>query len=216
MAIDSGDPRNTRGGTRDKGPLHPLEHADILESVIGIKDGDHVCVLYDYSPIEQMPAVVEFLKEGLLAGDQCIYVADETPAGHVLTWLKAEKIDVDAEQASGALQVWSRTEWRQPGLLDSIRKAAQVREVVEAAAAAGFRGVRFAVEMTWTLDPDLSAESIEDWEATSNDLLRGSRIKAMCLYGRKRLASAVVAAGLRTHPTLLDANGLRANDQFKS
>jgi hypothetical protein len=215
MTIHPGDATKTRADARGRGLLHPLEHADILESVIGIKDGDHVCVLYDYSPIEQMPAVVAFLREGLQAGEQCIYVADETPASHVLTWLKAEKIEVDADQARGALQVWSRSQWRQPGLLDSIRKAAQVREVVESATAAGFDGVRFAVEMTWTLDPDLSAESIEDWEATSNDLMHGSRIKAMCLYGRKRLPSAVVAAGLRTHPTLLDAHGLRANHQFK-
>jgi hypothetical protein len=194
--------------------LEPLAHAEVLETLIGIKAGDHVCVLYEYSPLEQIPAVVAYLKEGLLQGEQCIYVADETPAEHILLWLRAEGVDIDSGQASGALKVWRRAEWRQPGLLDSIRKAAQVRQIVEDALAAGFSGVRIAVEMTWALNPDIPLDAVEHWEATSNDLLRTAPISAMCLYGRRRHSSEAMAAALRTHPSVLDAAGVRSNEHY--
>ena len=191
-----------------------LQHHEIIESLIDTRPGDHICVLYEYSPAEQIEPVTSFIAEGLEQGEQCIYVADDLPVKEVEGLLAAGGIDVAAHGQRSALMIWGREHWRSPGVLDTIRKAAQVREIVESAFAAGFTGVRFAVEMTWTLKPDIEAHAIEEWESYSNELLSGAPVRAMCLYGRKRLARDVVDAGMRTHPLVLDNGEVRRNERF--
>ena len=195
--------------------LDRLANKDVIESIAGIMPGDHISVFYEYSPLEYMPAVIAYLRDGLALGEQCIYIADETPVPLFEQWMQAENIDLAAEKERGALLVWTREEWREPGPLDSIRKAAQVRAILEAAFASGFGGVRFAVEMTWTLGPDIPAESIEAWEANSTAMMSaGAPLTAMCLYGRRRLSPESLDAGLRTHPFILDDQGMRPNEGY--
>jgi hypothetical protein len=198
--------------------LELFQNHSLIENLIGTKPGDHICVIYDYSPVEQMEAVAAFLKEGLEAGEQSIYVADDDlPIEHLTQSLRIAGIDVTAVRESNALLIWTREHWRQPGPLDTIRKAAQVREVLDTAFAAGFTGVRFAVDMTWTLKPDIDVSAIEAWESYSNGLLQpGAPIRAMCLYGRKRLPGATMTAGLQTHPLVLDDEGLQANAEYRT
>src|SRR5689334_17744106 len=102
-----------------------------------------------------MPALTPYIRKGLAAGEQCLYVADDQSVEAVTSHLEAAGIDVAVEARRGALQLWDRGDWRQPGEFSSAAKAAQIRHIVEAARAAGFAGVRFAVEMTWTLGPDI-------------------------------------------------------------
>ena len=187
--------------------LEHLQNHDIIESLIGTKPGDHIYLLYEHSPAEQLKAITAFIKEGLDDGEQCVYVADDMPAEKLEEGLGRVGVDVLRETERDALLIWTREHWRQPGTLDTIRKAAQVREVLEAAFRAGFSGVRFAVEMTWTLRPDIDPASIEEWESYSNVLLTpGAPVRALCLYGRQRLPSATFAAGLRNHPVVFDGS----------
>jgi hypothetical protein len=85
--------------------------------------------------------------------------------------------------------------------LSSEKKAAQVRQLVDEALAAGFAGIRFAVEMTWTLGPDISGGQLEHWEATINTIfVPGFPGRIICQYNQSRLAPEVLLAGLHTHP----------------
>lgn len=194
--------------------LDDLQNHEIIETLIGTKPGDHVCLLYERSPAEQITAITAFIKEGLDDGEQCVYVADDLPVADLERSLTLGGIDVPQEKQRGALLVWTREHWRQPGTLDTIRKAAQVREILEAAFAAGFSGVRFAVEMTWTLRPDIEPAAVAEWESYSNGLLTpGAPVRALCLYGRQRLPRETVSAGLRTHPVILDTSEQRREAQ---
>ncbi len=200
---------------KDPASHEHLQHHDLLESLMGTKPGDPICVLYEYSPIEKMEAVTAYLREGIEQGEQSIYVADELPVDHVEQWFRAGGVDLAQEKQRGALLIWTREQWRQPGALDTIRKAAQVREIVHAAFRSGFAGVRFAVEMTWTLRPDIDPSAIEEWESLSNQFLApGAPVRAVCLYGRKRLPRETIEAGLKTHPLVLNGPRLQANDRF--
>ena len=120
------------------------------------------------------------------------------------------------EQERGALLIKTLGYWNQPGLLNTVRKAAQVQEIVEQAFAAGFSGIRFAVDMTWTLDGAVTSAAVEEWEAKADDLLRGIPVRAMCMYGRKRLTKSTVDAGLRTHRLILDGEGVQPNAAFRA
>lgn len=75
-------------------------------------------------------------------------------------------VDVESEINRGALKLWTRKEWRQPGRLDSQKKSGQVQRLIDDALKGGVSGIRFAVEMTWTLSPDIDAERLKHWEAT--------------------------------------------------
>ncbi|NKE69465.1 MEDS domain-containing protein [Candidatus Manganitrophus noduliformans] len=174
---------------------------ELTEQILGLEPGDHLCLIYDQDPAEQMPALVPFIKQGLAGGEQCIYIADDQTTDEVARALEGSGIDVRDELKRGALLLWTREEWRQPGEFDSDKKAAQVRQFIDAAFAAGFTGIRFAVEMTWTLGPAISAERLKHWEATINKIfIPGFPGRIVCQYSRHRLAPAVVETSLNTHP----------------
>jgi PAS domain S-box-containing protein len=174
---------------------------ELAERILELKQGDHACLIYNEDPAEQMAALVPYIKEGLEEGEQCIYVADDQTIEEVAHALEAGGINVVRESERGALRLWTRREWRQPGELDSASKSLQVRGFIDDALKAGFKGVRFAVEMTWTLGPDISVDQLRHWEATINTIfVPGVPGRIVCQYSRSRLSAAIIEAGLQTHP----------------
>src|SRR5688572_1675 len=144
--------------------------SELTKQILKLQAGDHLCLFYDSDPAEQMPALIPFIQAGLVNGEQVIYVADDQTVDALAGRLEKSGINVSKESDSGALKLWTRQEWRQDGDLSSARKFLQVSEFIDGASRAGFRGVRFAIEMTWTLGPDISAERLEHWEATLNTI----------------------------------------------
>jgi PAS domain S-box-containing protein len=174
---------------------------ELTEQILDLKQGDHACLLYNKDPAEQVRALVPYIKQGLEEGEQCIYVADDQTVEDVARILESAGIDVRRESERGALRLWTRSEWRQPGELDSVKKSLQVRGFIDEALKAGFKGVRFAVEMTWILGPDISVDKLKHWEATINTLfVPGVPGRIVCQYSRDRLSASAIQAGLSTHP----------------
>jgi signal transduction histidine kinase len=170
-------------------------------SPLSISEGEHACLLYADDPLEQLPVIAPFFAEGLAAGERCIYIADDLTVDEVSHGLRANGVAADEYIASGSLCLWTRETWRQPGPLESASKAQQVQGLIADALRSGFSGVRFAVEMTWTLGPDIDAACLRHWEATINTLFGpGVPARIICQYSRARLAPAVIGAGLSTHP----------------
>jgi len=191
--------------------------SELTKQILSLQQGDHLCLFYENDPAEQMPALVPFIAEGLSRNEQCIYIADDHTVDELSTRLAQSGIDVREETARGRLKLWTRKEWRQPGELVSDRKAAQVREFIQAAAAQGFKGVRFAVEMTWTLGPDISAEQLEHWEATINTIfVPGFPGRIICQYNRSRMAPEVLMAGLHTHPLAIVGDQVCPNPFYQA
>lgn len=182
----------------------------------GIEPGGHLCLFYNKDPAEQMPALIPFIREGLAQQEQFIYIADDQTVDELAAHLEGSGIEVGRECDSGRLKLCTRDIWRQPGELDSAKKARQVREFVLQAAKSGFKGVRFAGEMTWTLGPDIEASKIEHWEATANTLFDPSfPCRAICLYNRSRLEPEVLMAALHTHPRAILGRTVYANPFFE-
>ena len=168
---------------------------------------EHSCLVYEQDPDETLPVLVTFIREALDQQERFIYIADAHAAGQLEDRLRAHGLDVERETERGALKMWAQDQWRQPGRLDSAGKAGQLRDCINAARADGFNGVRFAVEMTWILDPDLNAEDLAHWEATiARIFVPGFAARIVCLYNRSRLSSDVVLAGLHTHPVAVIRN----------
>lgn len=164
-----------------------------------------------------MPALIPFIHDALTNDEQFIYIADDYTVDALSPRLSESGINVGQESQSGRLRLWTRKEWRQPGDLNSDMKAEQVRHFVTEAEKAGYKGVRFAVEMTWTLGPDISAHKLEHWEATINTLFE-SRFpgRIVCQYSRDRLSADVLLAALHTHPDLILGDEVYANFFYKA
>ena len=161
----------------------------------------HLCLFYDHDPGEQMPVLLPLIQEALGKDEQFIYIADDQTGDELAGRLEQSGMNVGDECSRGRLRLWSRQEWRQPGALDPGKKSLQVRQFVNEALAAGFNGVRFAVEMTWTLGPDISAEELERWEATLNAIFVPDFPGWItCQYNRSRLSPETLLAALHTHP----------------
>lgn len=183
-----------------------------LDSIARLHAGAHLCLFYESDPAEQLPALVPYIRAGLAKNEQCVYVADDQTSAELSRRLLENGIDTAAEIARGSLKLWSRHEWRQPGELSSADKLAQVGEFVQQAFAAGFAGVRFAIEMTWTLEPDISADRMEHWEATLNTLFTPAFPgQIVCQYNRYRIDPQILLAALHTHPLLVIGDAVYPN-----
>jgi signal transduction histidine kinase len=191
--------------------------AQLAAELLALKQGEHLCLLYDSDPAEQLPALLPFLSQGLSQGEQCIYIADDHTLDDLRTALEHYGIDVEAETERQALQLWTRQQWRQPGELASERKAEQVRGFLAGAQAAGFKGVRFGVEMTWTLGPDISVDKLRHWEATINTIFTPQLpARIICQYSRKRLSPAAIEMALQTHPVAIVDNTVYPNPYYSA
>jgi two-component system, LuxR family, sensor kinase FixL len=184
----------------------------LATQMLDLRKGDHLCLFYEKDPIEQMPALIPFIQDGLLKGEQCIYIAADQTIDALTRHLEDGGVNVGKESAQGRLNLWTRKEWRQPGNLDSRRKSLQVRQFIADASRAGFQGIRFAVEMTWTLGPDIEASQLEHWEASINTLFEPDFPgRIICQYNRSRLSPDALLAAMYTHPQLVLGNDVYSN-----
>jgi signal transduction histidine kinase len=185
--------------------------------MLALKQGEHLCLIYRDDPAEQLGALVPFISQGLRSGEQCIYIADDQTVDELRDALEGYGIDVRSGTASGALQLWTRDEWRQPGELSSVLKAEQVRGIVNRALADGYTGIRFCVEMTWTLGPDINVDLLRHWEATINDIFTPDLpARIVCQYSRARLHPDVIQAGLITHPIAVIDGDVCSNQFYEA
>jgi signal transduction histidine kinase len=189
-----------------------LEH-----DVLALAQGEHLCLIYEDDPAEQLPALLPYIGRGLENGERCVYVADDLPVEELTPALENHGIDVESEVARGSLRLWTRAEWRQPGELSSERKAAQLRRIVDEALAAGFAGVRFAVEMTWTREPDIDVDRLRHWEAALNTIFTPEiPARIVCQYSRRRFSSQAIQAALSTHPLAALGAEVCANPYYEA
>ena len=63
-------------------PLSTLIDPGLVREMLALKPGQHLCLIYEDDPIEQMPALLPFISQGLDKNEQCIYI-DPNPLGRI-------------------------------------------------------------------------------------------------------------------------------------
>jgi hypothetical protein len=125
---------------------------DLERQLTGLKQGDHICPIYE-NATEQMAVAIPFLKEGLVRGERCLYIADDQTALQITQALEAASVVVAHEQARGALSILTKREtylksgdeFEPQAMIDFLRQA-EVQAIAD-----GFSGLRVLGEMTWAL-----------------------------------------------------------------
>jgi hypothetical protein len=176
--------------------------------------GAHVCLLYE-SFEEQRDAVVPFIKEGLANGEQCVYVADEQSTDEWCFEFQTQGIDVEAEKQRGSLIVCAGERWRRPAAFSSTQNGRETWRMIEAAMV-NFKGIRFAVDAGWTLDPPIPYDLVCHWEATLNIVIDDDvEARVLCQYNIRRHSAVAVHSALRTHPLAMIGGLYRPNPYFE-
>jgi PAS domain S-box-containing protein len=190
--------------------------SELEEQLLKLQNGDHLCLLYE-NPAEQLPALLPLIQQGLTHDEQFIYVADDQSVRALSDRLWENGIDVDKEIGAGRLILWTPEEWRLPGELSSEQKAGQLTHLIQEALRSGFSGICFAVDMTWTLGPDISPQRLAHWEATINAILTPQMpARIICQYNRSQLSPEAILAALHTHPTAILDNGICVNAFYQA
>src|SRR3982751_4337473 len=112
--------------------------SELTQHVLSLLPGDHLCLFYDKDPAEQMPALLPFIHEALMGGEQFIYVADDQTVEELTRRLAQGGVHVGRECDRGALKLYTRRDWRQPGRLSSAKKSRQVLQIIDDANRSGF------------------------------------------------------------------------------
>jgi hypothetical protein len=178
-----------------------------------LRHGDHVCSFYE-DAADQIPVLVSWAREGLAQGQRCVYVTDSRTADEAARALAIFGVDVDMELRHGSLQFLGKWDWRHEGTFDQDLMASHVKAIVARSLAAEFKGVWVAVEMTWTRDPDVSAEAVATWEGMWNDLLMDMPVVLLCMYDRREFAPEFLRPELHTHAFVIHDRKVYPNCYF--
>ena len=180
------------------------------------QQGDHICTLYSHRD-EQLAAATEYLRGGLERGERCLYVCCEHTPDEFRDGLRKAGIDVDAEEARGALLLLTKHDGHlKGGSFDPDAMINMLHVAVKDALDAGFAGLCAAGDMSWLLDEAHGSERIAEYEARLNDFYPSSRALGLCLYNRNKLPEGTLDHSLATHPHVrLEGNILLENPFYE-
>jgi len=168
-----------------------------------LKHGDHVCHVYR-TAAERLAVIVPFLQDGLARNEQTIYIdaADVLPAVRAALADAGEAVAV--AEARGALQLLTPAQtYLRDGAFAPAAMVATARQLISAATASGYTGLRISANTNWALDSGTDLRLLTAYEAEVNLLLAASPALGMCQYDRTRFPVMALQDVLRTHPLAL-------------
>jgi hypothetical protein len=147
--------------------------------------------------------VVEFIRQGLEAGEKVLYLGDERGAQDSL---RAARIEPDDYLERGQLELRPATEaYLAGGEFDPDRMIATLRREAQAATAAGHAALRVTGEMGWAVGGAPGAELLPEYERQVNVLLPEINAVALCQYDRRRFSAEALNVATAVHPKTIDA-----------
>ncbi|QLG49032.1 MEDS domain-containing protein [Natrinema halophilum] len=160
----------------------------------------HFAAIYETEE-ERFAATVPFIREGLAAGERCLYVLSDYHEEEVLEILRECGIDVDAALESGAFSFSTVDEtYLQNRPFDPDEMISFYRSVVTEANEE-YEGLRVIAGTNWI--QEVSLETFMEYEGRGNTLFNETDSRALCLYDRDEHSSEVIADVIRTHPHLI-------------
>jgi MEDS: MEthanogen/methylotroph, DcmR Sensory domain len=173
--------------------MHQSSRADYRE-------GDHVCTLFS-TRREQISAAAEFIRGGLARGERCLYICCEQTPDEFRDELRNAGIEVDAEEARGALELITKAEGHlKGGSFDAARMIEMLASALSEALATGFNGLRGAGDMTWLLDRAPGSHELLAYESLLNFFCANRPVVLLCQYSREKLSPKILDSCLATHP----------------
>ena len=160
--------------------------------------GKHICALYQGTE-EQLATAAEYIRGGLSRREQCLFICGEQSVPQYRKLLAHSGIDVDREEARGALVLGDKKSYLPDGVFDPDQMLAMLDRTVKNALTAGFTGLRSAGDMAWLLEDAPGSDRLAEYEAQLNQFCRTHKAIILCLYDRNSLPAAAIDHSLATH-----------------
>jgi PAS domain S-box-containing protein len=171
---------------------------------------DRVALFYE-DQAKQLATVASFIERGLTRDERCLYVADDNTPAAVCTALRTGDTDPGTAREAGQLSLHTAAELSLGrGEFDRAATVAFWADTLDRTRAQGFDGLRVAIEMTWVLDSETTADAIADCAAVLESLAASPDTTVLSQYSRERFPSDVVSAVARTRPLLAGDGTVRA------
>ena len=180
------------------------------------QQGDHCCTLFT-SREEQLGAAIDYIRGGLERGERCLYVCGEQSPDEFRDELRNAGVDVDAEQARGALILITKREGHlKGGTFSAAKMIEMLRGAVQDALDAGFNGLCAAGDMNWLLDDAPGSHEILEYEALLNHFYSDPKNKALglCQYNRTTLPAHILDKCMATHRHIRVAGPMLLENPF--
>ena len=163
------------------------------------QQGDHICTLFSTLE-EQLRAAIEYIQGGLSRGELCLYICGEHTVEDFKNCLRLAGIDVDKEEARGALQIITKQDAHlKGGSFDPDRMISLLYQAVDDALKAGFSGLCAAGDMNWVLDDAPGTDKVAEYESRLNHFYITNRALGLCQYNRQTLPKAMLDHCIATH-----------------
>jgi PAS domain S-box-containing protein len=131
----------------------------------------------------------------------CFYAIGQRTAEDVAAELTTAGIDVEKVIEQGALTLLTSRQYMPLEKFDPSAFIALFTTRAQQALNAGFYGASFVVEMTWTVELNLSHDELIEYETRLNtEFFPNAPALAVCIYDRERLSAEHLLAALHSHP----------------
>ena len=172
---------------------------DAAAQVTELDDDDHACLTFGETE-ELFDLTAAFVRDGLAAGLKVIWLSEVGP-GPAVTELTRRGVAAHPAIAAGQMTAATCEGQVVSGQAFHAKEAVGwLERQVDSAAAAGFPGLRVAVDMSWALRPVAGIEELPRFEEGIAAALAGRPAAVLCQYDRDRFDPVTLAtvAGFHT------------------
>jgi hypothetical protein len=172
-------------------------------TTVRLRHGDHACAVHGSAQWHRRRAL-DFVREGLAAGDRVCYFVADTSRQTLSDLLEKTETPLARALVERRLVVTSADEsYLAAGAFEADRMLDGLNESVDEALAAGFPGVRFAGEMDWIARERLPLGQLVDYEHKVTEFYAGRPAAGLCHYDSRLFDPVVLAEMRNVHPVIL-------------
>ena len=173
---------------------------------VNLERGDHICAFH-FGEAERDEIVLPYLGAGLVAGDKCVCIVDQTEPSEIVAGVAEREgaLEVDRSVRSGQLEVLGVDDaYLRGGAFSTAEMLAFFRQTVRAAMTTdGYAFARITGEARWVLREPPGAEEFIEYESELNEFVPEFPQAVLCLYDLAHFGGSMLVDVLRTHPKLL-------------
>lgn len=191
-----------------------MERKDLIPEFGDIAPGDHLALLYVTE--EERDAVTGlYLLQGLERGEKLVCVGGESVLASAQESLAGAGADVGDMVRRGQLILLAPQDVYLPdGCFQPESTLLFWRDMAERVAAAGWKALRVAGDMSWCLPGPSGVEELARYEAEVNRLALPLDATLLCAYDLERFPAETILDVLRTHPKVALGSELFDNTYY--
>ncbi|MGI5239267.1 MEDS domain-containing protein [Dactylosporangium sp. CA-139066] len=162
--------------------------------------GGHACLTFS-DPDERLDLLAAFVGDGLERGQRVVCYTDAMTPVAFIDELDHRSVKATVAATAGQLLVADcSTLWSGAGAGTALQMLTAITAEIDAAGAAGYRGLRVSTDMAWATRPHAAAQELLRFEEQATGWLRGGTVTTMCQYDRGTFDPVTLAFAAQVHP----------------